>query len=72
MEIVKIEFALEGEAMVVVEEVERECRSWSIKRRGIPANPQQLAVIWYPARSFFAVAVLDSQVVDTVDVNNEQ
>ena len=57
--------------MAGVEEVESKRRFRSIERCGIPPHPQELAVMRYPPRSFFAGTELDVHMVGTTKVDDE-
>lgn len=58
--------------MVRFKKVPGERSSRAIKRRRIPAHPQELAVSFVPRSTLAAGAKLNSQFVPTVDVDHEE
>lgn len=57
--------------MIGVEEVERECCLRSLEGRGVPAHAQKLAIFFDPLCSLCARAKLDTNVVNSVDIDDE-
>jgi hypothetical protein len=57
--------------VIGVEEVERECRLWSLEGRGVPTHTQKLAIFFDPSYGLRARAKLDVNSVNSVDVDDE-
>ena len=71
IEIIEIEFPLKCELVVGVEDVKCERRLRSLKRCGVPAYTQKLAIVLDPFGTLRARTKLHVDVVNPVDVNHK-
>lgn len=67
----KVELSLESQLMVGVEEVKSKRRFRSMERCGVPAHPQKLAIMFYPAGRPFARTELCIHVMRAVGIDDE-
>ena len=69
--VVEVEFSLDRESMVRVEDVKRERRFWSVEGRGVPFDVQKLAVFLDPSWCLLAVTELDIDMVESINIDHE-
>jgi len=71
IKIIQVKLSLKCKFVIGVENIEREHSFRSLKRRGVPAYPQKLAVLFNPLSVLRARTKLHVDTVSSIGVNHE-